>query len=42
MLKFSISKRAAQIGGSINTRTERHGEDKSPGLGHPALRDLHR
>lgn len=35
MLKLNLSKRPAKIGGSINTRTERHGEEEVPGLDIP-------
>ena len=35
MSTLSLTKRPATIGGSINTRTERHGEDKVPGLDIP-------
>lgn len=35
MLKLSLTKRAGKIGGSINTRTEKHGTDEVPGLDIP-------
>jgi hypothetical protein len=31
MQKFSLTKRPAETGGSINTRTEMHGKEKVPG-----------
>lgn len=34
-LKLTLSKRAGQIGPSINTRTEKHGEEDVPGLDIP-------
>lgn len=34
-LKLTLAKRAAQIGPSINTRTEKHGEEDVPGLDIP-------
>lgn len=35
MLKFSLTKRSAKIGKSINTRTEMHGEEEVPGMDIP-------
>lgn len=34
-LKLTLSKRAGQIGPSVNTRTERHGEEAVPGIDIP-------
>ena len=34
-LKLTLSKRPAQIGSSINTRTEKHGEEDVPGIDVP-------
>lgn len=34
-MKLNLNKRSAEIGGSINTRTERHGEELVPGVDIP-------
>jgi hypothetical protein len=34
-MKLTLTKRPAQIGGSINTRTEKHGEENVPGIDIP-------